>query len=879
MRWIRRLFLLMCLVTACLLVWAGIHARKHGFTESWRNAIEREFTERGYYVEIGKITLGAFRGLVAEDVTFFYDDKKSEPIAFLDDVFLDVDLSRIWSKEVSVNTLDVEDASLSLPLDASDPGGRRLEVDNLSGRIVVTESVIEIVKAEAAVSGFDLDIKGTLVRARKESEEDDGEEKKKRDLKPWRHQLQGVLRELDKYEFAGDRPRISIEFSGDLEDLADTTAKLHMEAGEFARRGNAYAVSALSVRADYSGLKKTARIEEFLLRDEKGELTLTGDWSQETNRFNFSAQSGADLSSIVGLFWKDRRLREVVFFQPPEVRVDGHLEMTRLGKEGVGFPGEVIGEFQADRFVTRGEVFAGLDFGYSFSGNRIYFRNLRLDHQSGVAFLNLKYEPGTGPEALQYQTEIKLDPHVFRPFFREGARKFVDSWRFDESSTVYFAAAGNGSSGDPKTWKNKGVIDLRNFRLNGVSFLEMEAEMESEGTLHWFRDVKMKREDGEIRAEVAEFNPVVKMWEVKGVVSTTDLEEGARAFSPRLAETLSKYQFESPPTVRLAGQLDARRPEEVGSEPRRNKLEISFESEATARYSFLGETITAERSSGSISVDRSRVHLTSLQADIFGGSFELAYDAKNVRSPQRPFEATVLLKDVPLEAITLLYGDTETIRGRVEAVLALSGNAGDITTLDGQGTASISNGNLFSIPLFGPLSTSIAKARPGQVREGANVAREARATLRIEDGVIRSDDFEALTDSFRVRAAGDVSLVDLTVDLEAVVNTKGALSSTVLTPVSELLTFSCTGTVTEPVWKAKHISNLGKVPAQVITDLTTIPVEGLKKIGQGIFGVQGDSNAVGSSEESIDSSAGGDKKPGLLNLIPGFKGKKPEPGE
>jgi hypothetical protein len=215
----------------------------------------------------------------------------------------------------------------------------------------------------------------------------------------------------------------------------------------------------------------------------------------------------------------------------------------------------------------------------------------------------------------------------------------------------------------------------------------------------------------------------------------------------------------------------------------------------------------------------------------------------------------------------------------VEAVLALSGNAGDITTLDGQGTASISNGNLFSIPLFGPLSTSIAKARPGQVREGANVAREARATLRIEDGVIRSDDFEALTDSFRVRAAGDVSLVDLTVDLEAVVNTKGALSSTVLTPVSELLTFSCTGTVTEPVWKAKHISNLGKVPAQVITDLTTIPVEGLKKIGQGIFGVQGDSNAVGSSEESIDSSAGGDKKPGLLNLIPGFKGKKPEPGE
>ena len=63
-------------------------------------------------------------------------------------------------------------------------------------------------------------------------------------------------------------------------------------------------------------------------------------------------------------------------------------------------------------------------------------------------------------------------------------------------------------------------------------------------------------------------------------------------------------------------------------------------------------------------------------------------------------------------------------------------------------------------------------------------------------------------------------------------NTRGELSSTVLTPVSELLTYSCTGTVREPVWKPKHISNLGKVPATLISELTNIPVEGLKRLGQ-----------------------------------------------
>jgi hypothetical protein len=164
MRWIRRLFVILCFVATALLIWAGVYARKEGFTESWGNAIEREFSQRGYHIEIGKITLGAFRGLVAEDVTFFQDRKRTEPIAFLDDVFLDVDLSRVLSKEIGVNTLDVEEARLSLPLDPGNPNGKRLDVEKLSGRIVVTESVIEIVKAEAAIGDFDVDVKGNLVR-------------------------------------------------------------------------------------------------------------------------------------------------------------------------------------------------------------------------------------------------------------------------------------------------------------------------------------------------------------------------------------------------------------------------------------------------------------------------------------------------------------------------------------------------------------------------------------------------------------------------------------------------------------------------------------------------------------------------------------------
>lgn len=876
MRWIRRLFVFFCLFATAAVIWGAIYARKQGFTESWRNLIEAEFSDRGYYTEIGKITLGAFRGLVAEDVTFFEDDRKTQPIAFLNDVYLDVDLSRIFSKEVSVNTLDVQEARMSLPLEPGKPNGRRLQVEGLSGRIVITESMIEIVKVEAALADFDVYLKGTLIRPPRQRDEketkqasDGGSFSKARD------QLLATLGELEKYEFSGERPRLSIEFRGDLDELETITASGLFECGTFRKKGQPYEVTELLARLQFDGLEKTARIEELKLLDEQGELSLSGEWSDETNLFEFEVESNADISRLVGLFWNDRKLGEVVFFNPPEVKGSGHLDLGLIKEGKPGFPGEIMGEFQSERFVSRGSVFTGLEFGFSVAGEKYYLRNLRLDHKSGVAFLNLKVDPDGKEETIQYQTEIKLDPHIFRPFFDEGGRKFIDAWDFDQSTTVYLAAAGRGGSWDMRTWENKGVIDLRNFALNGVTFNEMEAIFESEGVLQWFRNISFVRDEGEINAELAQHNTALKLWEVKGVESTVDLAAGARAFSPKLSKAIGAYRFSKPPLVRLAGTLDSRRPEEVGDEARRNKVEISFESEGLAEYDFIGKTLRLNNSSGTLAVDRSRVHMRSLRADVLGGELRLEYDAKNVRSADRPFDATMQVSGIPLEAVTKLYADTESIKGSVAGTFHLSGNAAQIATYNGHGQVQVSNGNLFAIPVLGPLSKIIASANPNEESAGHSIAREASASLQIVNGVLKTDDLEAFTDNFRVRAAGDVSLVDQSVDFEAVVNPRDGLTRAVLTPVTELLTFSCTGTVQDPVWKAKHISNLGKLPAQAITEITSIPVEGLKLIGQGLFG---ESKKESEEPESAAEEIGGEpNRRKLFQLLPQLNQSREEP--
>ncbi|MEM9018489.1 MAG: hypothetical protein AAGC68_15860, partial [Verrucomicrobiota bacterium] len=113
---------------------------------------------------------------------------------------------------------------------------------------------------------------------------------------------------------------------------------------------------------------------------------------------------------------------------------------------------------------------------------------------------------------------------------------------------------------------------------------------------------------------------------------------------------------------------------------------------------------------------------------------------------------------------------------------------------------------------------------------------------------------------------------DQSIDVEAVVNTKDQLSSAVLTPVSELLTFSGTGTIDEPVWKPKHISNLGKVPAQMITELTNVPVEGLKMLGQGLLGKQNKDSEASANEsgggQEIGGERAGSEKGGRNRLFP-----------
>jgi hypothetical protein len=119
----------------------------------------------------------------------------------------------------------------------------------------------------------------------------------------------------------------------------------------------------------------------------------------------------------------------------------------------------------------------------------------------------------------------------------------------------------------------------------------------------------------------------------------------------------------------------------------------------------------------------------------------------------------------------------------------------------------ILNGNLYALPVLGPLTPLIGALLPGNIKN-YNVAREANCNFQVADGFVVTQDFEALTGAFRLVAQGNIDFIKDDIDFTAQARMRG-LPGLVLRPVSELLEFRGEGPMGKPRWRSNYFS-LGK---------------------------------------------------------------------
>ena len=111
----------------------------------------------------------------------------------------------------------------------------------------------------------------------------------------------------------------------------------------------------------------------------------------------------------------------------------------------------------------------------------------------------------------------------------------------------------------------------------------------------------------------------------------------------------------------------------------------------------------------------------------------------------------------------------------------------------------MTDGDVFALPIFGPLSGIFNSILPGA---GYSIARKANAGFTIKDGIIHTDDFEAAGKLFSMLGHGDIHFLDDKLNFEIRLNMNGP--GVLLTPMYKLFEYVGEGSLKKPDWHPKR---------------------------------------------------------------------------
>ncbi len=216
-----------------------------------------------------------------------------------------------------------------------------------------------------------------------------------------------------------------------------------------------------------------------------------------------------------------------------------------------------------------------------------------------------------------------------------------------------------------------------------------------------------------------------------------------------------------------------------------------------------------------------------MAAAFYGGS-GIGFATFDFRAPHEgaDYEFAVSVTNANLHLLAAdLSSPTNHLDGALSGRLVVTdADSRDWRTWDGFGHASLHDGLLWDIPIFGILSPVLNAFLPGL---GNSRATDAVTKYSITNGVIYTDSLEIRSTLMRLEYTGTV---DLQQNVQARVNAQllrdtwvvGPLFSTVLWPVSKVFEYKITGTLKAPKSEPVYVPKLLLTPLHPIRALEGI---------------------------------------------------------
>ncbi len=815
MFFLRRLNLLLVTLVLTFGMWAGWHAASQGFTQSWRESIRREFEAQGIHLSLGRLTLDPFHGFVARDVRIYQDAERKDVYADISRIDLDVSIPSLFQKQFELRSLQIRDADATLPLDIGEDEPFPLVVSGCHARILFTPGEIEVKELRGEVFGIQVGIVGDLVRHTPGPGDDHKQDPDATATGIQPHQLQWLRRLATVMEAvstdAAEPARLDIRALADLGDFENGVFEVSLRAPALHMAG--HPVSDVAIHALYDSGTLTADTLRF--RDSGGAFRAELDFVRESRALAFNLNSHAQAVEILRQLWWPEILPDLHFHDAPMVALGGRLVLPEGALSGGirELQGLVTGNFALGSGSIGDVPLAYVSGSFSLEPERFFLRDLRLRTGTGDLRGDILAEDGVihaqGLTSIHPEELVPLSPHHI-------ATDVLDSFRCSSDTEIEMAfelAAPLGDHASEFTLESR--FSARDLLFKGMPFETASARWTVKNNLHTFHQpdlmiavgAPLPRRGGQTTTATRTTAETVALsapngrllLEFEGLESRGWPVTALAAFAPQAAAALPAFRHSEAGELFVDGTLQTNLRDDT-------HLRMSFHSEGTFYWPLAGADLPLNSPESSMLLQNASLDIPRLRADLFGGRADARLRLDNLDA-NPSLTGSIALNDVTYSGLLGLVSEKErNDPGQVD--LALSFHAPDMAleTLSGSGEMRLRDGDLFSIPLFGPLSPLVEVVLP-ETGLGYSVASEAAATFDIRQGILSTDDFQATTPSFQMDTQGTVNLATRDINFTSRMNARG-IARVATTVFSYIFEFKGEGTTDEPAWRTHRIPQL-----------------------------------------------------------------------
>jgi len=763
-----------------------------GFDAHWRAEVARAISGPGYTVEIGRLTFNPFEGIVAEDAKLFRRDMPGRQLARIERLTVSPNLAELLRGKVSIDQLDLEDTSASIPFakdgvkpDTIELHGIRASILNANGQLTVTQAECWRGDLHLVIRGHLLNPEIANVRRPAVNPEDTAKRVET---------LRSILRTLDRVHFQGASPELSINIHGDLLHPDSIAAsEISLQTGKVEFQGLRF--DQLSLRATFEN--RVLGVSSLRGMGPDGNVLIAGQWNFAANSGQFDVNGALRWAPLLVLAGRGDLAKEITFDQPPTLQASVTAEQ---GTKGLSI--SATGRGSTTGFRLKGMTARSFEASAAWKDGLLFVQDAVLKSTTGTVRADLMM--GKGLFRLKLESEAK--PGEFLQFFGPKERNIIELLEFDDVPKLKVTLDGTRPSLDALSGTGSIELGRSAMRDSWIDFATSDLVIKDRAII--YKNLTIGK--GKQRA-TGSFTYDFGKQQVRldGIRSNLNPPDVLMWVDPRVAATVAVYRFRSPPDVRADGMAHMK-------DPTQNDLHILVDAPGGMTYSLLNKDLVFGHTKAKVDLVGRRVLADVSDSTLYGG--KVAVSANVSIDPANPtFHVDTEMTRVDFPSLTNLYFGYAKSEGALSGKYSFSAELKNPADMRGSGSVRIEEGHVMAIPLFGPLSDIISTVIPGAGHESA---RLATMDFTISDRRIRSKDLEIQGAGFELFGDGSVGFPSGDLDLTVRINAKG-IPGIVLFPVSKLMEYVSTGKMSDPQWRPKiipreffEVLGMGGAPAE-----------------------------------------------------------------